>query len=277
MLQPWASRRDESLLRYRVTWHVLMPVRVAILDERLGRSLADWPQVMSALLERAIRRTHRMSIHEALLQLSPVETRLLVLFWHLAERWGNVTPGGVALRLRLPHALLGQLVGCQRSSVTTALQHIYSSGHLRRRPDGSWLLAGAPPDDMVHVHWHAPSMAIPRLGRNAGRGRLPLRDLRAQAGARHPGQPGAAAARPAARRVRGRRAGALARVARPRDLRPNALRLRRAQGRAQGDRARAVRHARLAPVGKGPHPWAGRRGTDRARSLQRSAPGGFAV
>ena len=155
VLQPWASRRDEGLVRYRVTWQVLMPVRLAILDERLGRSLADWPQVMSALLERAIRRTHRMSIHEALLQLSPVETRLLVLFWHLAERWGHVTPGGIALRLRLSHALLGRLVGCQRSSVTTALQHIYSSGHLQRRPDGSWLLVGAPPDDMVHVHWHA--------------------------------------------------------------------------------------------------------------------------
>ena len=51
---------------------------------------------MSALLERAIRRTLRMSIHQALLQLSPVETRLLVLFWHLAERWGRVTPDGIA-------------------------------------------------------------------------------------------------------------------------------------------------------------------------------------
>ena len=153
VLQPWLSRRDEGLVRYRASWHVLMPVRLAILDDRLGRSLADWPQVMSALLERAIRRTHRMSIHEALLQLTPVEARLLVLFWHLAERWGNVTPGGIALRLRLPHALLGQLVGCQRSSVTTALQHLYASDHLQRRQDGSWLLLGPPPDDMVGLHW----------------------------------------------------------------------------------------------------------------------------
>jgi CRP/FNR family transcriptional regulator, cyclic AMP receptor protein len=159
VLQPWLSRREEGLVRYRAAWHVLMPVRLAILDDRLGRALADWPQVMSALLERAIRRTHRMSIHEALLQLSPVETRLLVLFWHLAERWGNVTPGGIALRLHLSHALLGQLVGCQRSSVTTALQHIYSSGHLKRRPDGSWLLIGQPPDDVVGVHWEAASPA----------------------------------------------------------------------------------------------------------------------
>jgi CRP/FNR family transcriptional regulator, cyclic AMP receptor protein len=158
VVQPWVAQREEGLVRYRVGWNVLMPVRLAILDDVFGRSLARWPQVMSALLERAIRRTHRMSIHEALLQLSPVETRLLVLFWHLAERWGRVTPAGIALRLRLPHALLGQLVGCRRASVTTALQHIYATGQLTRRTDGTWLITGDPPDDLASVHWHAVPM-----------------------------------------------------------------------------------------------------------------------
>jgi hypothetical protein len=153
VVQPWLAHRDEGLVRYRVAWHVLMPVRLGVLDDDFGRSLARWPQVMSTLLERAVRRTHRMSIHEALLQLSPVETRLVVLFWHLAERWGHVTPAGIALRLRLPHALLGQLVGCRRASVTTALQHIYSTGALERRVDGSWLLMGDPPDELAGVHW----------------------------------------------------------------------------------------------------------------------------
>ena len=83
---------------------------------------------MATLLERAIRRTLRMSIHQALLQLSPVETRLLVLFWHLAERWGRVTPDGISVRLRMSHELLGQLVGCRRASVTTALHRINDSG-----------------------------------------------------------------------------------------------------------------------------------------------------
>jgi CRP/FNR family transcriptional regulator, cyclic AMP receptor protein len=130
VVQPWVAHREDGLVRYRVGWNVLMPVRLAILDEDFGRSLARWPQALTALLERAVRRTHRMSVHEALLQLSPVETRLLVLFWHLAERWGRVTPAGIVLRLRLSHALLGQLVGCRRASVTTALQHVYASGAL---------------------------------------------------------------------------------------------------------------------------------------------------
>ena len=166
VVQPWVANRDDGLVRYRVSWHVLMPVRLAILDDEFTRSLAAWPQVMSALLERAVRRTHRMSIHEALLQLSPVETRLLVLFWHLAERWGRVTPAGIALRLRLPHALLGQLVGSRRASVTTALQHIYATGALERRPDGTWLLSGDPPDELVSVHWDAATSLIPDARRS---------------------------------------------------------------------------------------------------------------
>jgi CRP/FNR family transcriptional regulator, cyclic AMP receptor protein len=153
VLQPWVPDREGGLLRYHVVWHVIAPVRLAILDEALARSLAAWPQVMRALLERAVRRTLRMSIHQALLQLSPVETRLLVLFWHLAERWGHVTPDGISIRLRMSHELLGQLVGCRRASVTTALRRIDESGLLVRRADQTWLLRGSPPGELAEIHW----------------------------------------------------------------------------------------------------------------------------
>ena len=140
---------------YHVQWHVLTTLRLAVLDSTFARQLASWPQVMGALMERVVRRVQRMAIHQALLHLSPVETRLLVLFWHLAERWGHVTPDGVSVRLRLSHEVLGQLVGCRRASVTTALRHIDENGAIVRRADGTWLLRGSPPDQMVHVHWHA--------------------------------------------------------------------------------------------------------------------------
>ena len=153
VLQPMASGRDDTLVRYHVQWHVLRPVRVAVLDEDVWRTLARWPQVLGALLERAIRRVQRMSIHQALLQLSPVETRLLVLFWYLAERWGHVTPAGVAVRLRLSHDVLGHLVGVQRASVTTALRRIAPSGLIVRRSDGTWLLRGDPPSELAQIHW----------------------------------------------------------------------------------------------------------------------------
>jgi hypothetical protein len=157
VLQPSVTGREEGLVRYHVQWHVLAPVQVAVLDGEFTRSLAAWPQVMSALLDRVVRRTQRMAIHQALLQLSPVETRLLVLFWYLAERWGHVTPDGITVKLRVSHEVLGQLVGSQRASVTTGLRHIDESGLLVRRADGCWLLRGAPPEEMVHIHWHAPA------------------------------------------------------------------------------------------------------------------------
>jgi CRP/FNR family transcriptional regulator, cyclic AMP receptor protein len=159
VLQPWISSREAELVRYRVLWHVLSPVRVAVLDAGFARCLAHWPQVMGALLERAVRRTLRMSIHQALLQLSPVETRLLVLFWHLAERWGHVTPDGISVRLRLSHEVLGQLVGSRRASVTTALRRIDESGLIVRKADATWLLRGAPPDELADIRWQERSPA----------------------------------------------------------------------------------------------------------------------
>jgi CRP/FNR family cyclic AMP-dependent transcriptional regulator len=155
LLHPDATLGDDTLVRYRVLWHVLEPARFAVLNESVARSLGAWPQVMRSLLERALKRTLRVSLHAALLELSPVETRLLVLFWLLAERWGRVTPAGVALRLRLSHKVLGQLVGCQRASVTTALHHIEESGHIARRADRTWLLRGSPPDELAQMHWQA--------------------------------------------------------------------------------------------------------------------------
>jgi len=162
MTQPWLPAHEEGLVRYRVRWDVLAPTKLAVLDDSFARMLSEWPQVMGALLERAVRRTHRMSIHAALQQLSPVETRLLVLFWHLAERWGRVTSAGVCLGLRLSHKQLGQLVGGRRASVTTALRHMTESGRVLRRDDGTWLLRGSPPDELSQINWH--QAAQPTVG-----------------------------------------------------------------------------------------------------------------
>jgi CRP/FNR family transcriptional regulator, cyclic AMP receptor protein len=153
LLPPTAYARADRLIHFHVQWNVIEPLRLAVLDDGFGRAMADFPQVMAALFERAMRRNLRMSLHQALLQLSPVETRLLVLFWFLAERWGRVTPKGIQVSLRLSHQLLGQLVGCQRASVTTALHRVMDSGMLERSPEGRWLLHGPPPDELGHLHW----------------------------------------------------------------------------------------------------------------------------
>jgi CRP/FNR family transcriptional regulator, cyclic AMP receptor protein len=153
VIEPSAPARDDRLVHFHLRWQVVEPVRMAVLDAGFSRRLGEWPQVANALLERSLRRALRATVHQALLQLSPVETRLLVLLWCLAERWGRVTRDGIALRLPLSHRLLGQLVGCQRASVTTALQRVVASGRAQRRDDGTWLLYGSPPDELEQLHW----------------------------------------------------------------------------------------------------------------------------
>ena len=82
-----------------------------------------------------------------------VGTVLHWLFWHLAERWGHVTPDGISVRLHMSHEVLDQLVGSQRASVTTGLRRIDQSGLIVRRADGTWLLRGSPPDELAEIHW----------------------------------------------------------------------------------------------------------------------------
>jgi CRP/FNR family transcriptional regulator, cyclic AMP receptor protein len=65
---------------------------------------------------------------------------VLVLFWHLADRWGRVEPDGVHVPLRLTHELLGRLIAVRRASVTASLGRLRERGFIERRPDRSWLL-----------------------------------------------------------------------------------------------------------------------------------------
>ena len=76
--------------------------------------------------------------------------RLLLLLWHLADRWGRVTPDGVRIPLRLTHTLLADLVASRRPSVTTALALLEHEGHLVR-DDNTIILVGEPPTDFHTV------------------------------------------------------------------------------------------------------------------------------
>jgi hypothetical protein len=66
--------------------------------------------------------------------------RLLLLFWHLPDRWGRVGRDGVTIPLRLSDEVIAQLVGAQRPTVSTALQALSREGLLTRRADRTWLL-----------------------------------------------------------------------------------------------------------------------------------------
>jgi CRP-like cAMP-binding protein len=149
---------------------------VALLDRRVTALVGQVPELNTALFGRAMRRSRWLALHLAIRCLRRIDVRLLVLFWHLADRWGRVTPAGVVLPLPFTHDLLGRLVGAQRPTVTTALGQLADRGLVSRRADGSWLLGLELPEELVRLDAAAASgLARSRRsvfsGERAGAGR----------------------------------------------------------------------------------------------------------
>ena len=111
VLRPWDEDDAGTTLDASADWRVLEPTRLALLDANFGRRASRWPTLMPELMQRSIRRSRSMSILLALTQARRADVRLRTLFWHLADRWGRVTPEGVILPLRLTHSLIAQLTG----------------------------------------------------------------------------------------------------------------------------------------------------------------------
>jgi CRP/FNR family transcriptional regulator, cyclic AMP receptor protein len=124
-----------------VHWTALTSCEVAVLNTQFVRRAAGWPEVLARLTGRAAGRAKALSLHDALTNLKHVETRLLVQFWHLAERWGRVGPQSISIPVPLTHDMLAKLVGATRPSVTTGLGRLASRGLLVRERDGVWLLS----------------------------------------------------------------------------------------------------------------------------------------
>jgi hypothetical protein len=144
ILRPWDESAGSELLEAVVRWSALAPTRLALLDHQLAVRLAGYPEIHDALLERFVWRSRRLAVLQAISQLNRVDRRILALLWHLAERWGRVTPGGVAVPLTLSHRMLGQLVGARRPTVSSAIGDLTRAGKLSRGPDGAWILTGPP-------------------------------------------------------------------------------------------------------------------------------------
>jgi CRP/FNR family transcriptional regulator, cyclic AMP receptor protein len=141
LLRPWDVDGELDLpVPAEIWWTALEPVTVAVLDSDFVRRAASWPDVLSALAGRAVVRAKSMALHDAITNLKHVEVRLLVLFWHLAERWGRVGADSIALPLPLTHDTLAKLVGAARPSVTTALGALSERG-LVSRDAGVWRLS----------------------------------------------------------------------------------------------------------------------------------------
>lgn len=141
ILRPWDEDDGAATLESDAVWRVLEPTRLALLDDGFARRASHWPSLTAELMHRSVRRSRSLSVLLALTQARRADVRLRTLFWHLADRWGRVTPDGVVLPLRLTHTVIAQLTGLRRPSVSLSLSELERSGEILRLSKSSWLLA----------------------------------------------------------------------------------------------------------------------------------------
>jgi CRP-like cAMP-binding protein len=143
------AERDVVFLTSAIGRTVVEPVTVAWLGAPFQRAGQHWPGLYRALLQRAQARSARAAMMQNIAQMTRIEDRVLILLWHLAERFGRVTSDGVIVPLRLTHNVIARLVGARRPSVTTAISALERRGLLARRADGAWGLDREPAGELL--------------------------------------------------------------------------------------------------------------------------------
>jgi CRP/FNR family cyclic AMP-dependent transcriptional regulator len=154
LLHPWEPDHTEPFVAGS-RWDVLEPARLAVLDRRFAAVIGRWPDLVAALFGRAIARSRSLLLNLAISQLVGVDIRLLVLLWHIAERWGEHGAGGAGdgcvVPVHLTHQLLASLISAQRPTVTSALASLTERGLISRNGDGLVVLHGEPPTEFRHL------------------------------------------------------------------------------------------------------------------------------
>ena len=160
VLRPWTfTTAATSSLEAGVSWNVVRPVRIADLDRRFALAVSPWPEIAACLMDRIVQRARWLAFQLAVCHVVRVDTRLLLMFWHFADRWGRMTREGARVNLPVTHSVLASVVGARRPSVTTALGRLQDEGLIERLTDGEWLLHGAPPTEFAQLQAEAADRA----------------------------------------------------------------------------------------------------------------------
>jgi CRP-like cAMP-binding protein len=136
LLRPWHLDGEDATLPFDVHFTILERVRFAILDQAFAERAAPFPQVALTIVGRAMQRSRTLAMNMAIVHYPQVRKRLLLLLWHLADRWGRVTPEGIRIPLRLRHHVLADLIAVRRPSATAALQELIRKGLVQRDEAG---------------------------------------------------------------------------------------------------------------------------------------------
>src|SRR5919107_502227 len=150
LMRPWQHDGEDVTLPFGTSFQVIEQALFAQLDRRFAARAAPYPEVTAALIGRAMQRSRTLVVNMAIAHYPRIDRRLLMLMWHLADRWGRVTPEGIRIPLRLTHQVLADLVASRRPSVTSGLAQLAREG-LVSKVGETWLLHGEPPAELYEV------------------------------------------------------------------------------------------------------------------------------
>lgn len=139
LLRPWDRIGEWSSIPIDSTWLVIEDARLAVLDRDFAARCAGFPEIGVALIRRGLMRSRYLAMLFAIVAERRIETRLTMLFWHLADRFGRMRGEWVEIPVPLTHRILSELVAARRPSVSTALTKLQDQGILLRTPEG-WQL-----------------------------------------------------------------------------------------------------------------------------------------
>jgi CRP-like cAMP-binding protein len=112
--------------------------------------MAVYPEVGIAIHRRGLRRAADLATLLNLTNYRRVETRLLLLFWHLADRFGSVGTDSIKIPIPLTHAVIAEMAALRRPSVTTGLAQLSGANLLRRSSDG-WILLRSSAENLIEA------------------------------------------------------------------------------------------------------------------------------
>jgi hypothetical protein len=150
LLRPWQTVGQVASIPFEPRWEAISAARIAILGGSFARRASPYPTVAAQLVGRAMLRARHLAVNMAIVQQARIDTRLHMLFWHLADRWGKTGASGVTIEVPLTHRLLSDLVAARRPTVSTALTGLAQDGVVKRTARG-WLLKGGPPAQLADL------------------------------------------------------------------------------------------------------------------------------
>lgn len=148
LIRPWPPLDEYAELFTASRWQVLEPAELAVLDVRFMHEAAPWPEVLIALAERMSWHARSFELRLAISQMRQLRSRLQVMLWHLADRFGHVDRDGVLVPLHLSREVLAELVGARREPVSRRLRELAERGLVLPDPRG-WRLSGPPPQELL--------------------------------------------------------------------------------------------------------------------------------